>query len=256
MTLHHGDALAWLPLVAAESVDLIVTDPPYESLRKWEGIGTTARMGMGRKGSGADDAEKFFPTIRNDQLPDLMRELWRILKWNCHAYVMCDADTLPYFCQIAGKGWPCEPCIHHDDGAFVPWSNMKPLVWDKMTAGMGYHYRCRYEFVVMFDKGKNRKLNDLGIPDVIQFKRVDGKDRLVPTQKPLDLFKLLIAQSSSVGEVVCDPFLGAGTAAVASKELGRRFVGCELDAGHLAIAKRRLAAGLFDQTASAETNNV
>ena len=43
----------------------------------------------------------------------------------------------------------------------------KPLVWDKCTIGMGYHYRARYECILFFEKGK-RKLNDLGIADIIE----------------------------------------------------------------------------------------
>ena len=46
----------------------------------------------------------------------------------------------------------------------------KPLVWDKRTIGMGYHYRARYEFILFFEKGK-RRLNDLGIADVISVPR-------------------------------------------------------------------------------------
>ena len=56
----------------------------------------------------------------------------------------------------------------------------KPLVWDKRTIGMGYHYRARYEFVLFFEKGK-RRLNDLGIADVISVPRIHGG---YPAEKP------------------------------------------------------------------------
>ncbi|MEY4510838.1 MAG: hypothetical protein RLZZ450_2960 [Pseudomonadota bacterium] len=59
----------------------------------------------------------------------------------------------------------------------------KPLVWDKKQIGMGYHYRSRYEFVLFFEKGK-RKLNDLGVADVIEAPRVH---RGCPTEKPVAL---------------------------------------------------------------------
>ncbi len=79
----------------------------------------------------------------------------------------------------------------------------KPIVWDKVAIGMGYHYRARYEFILFFEKGK-RKLANLSIPDVLEFKRVY---RGYPTEKPVPLLETLIEQSSVAGDVVADPFL-------------------------------------------------
>ncbi len=235
-----GDARLVLKDIAPESVDLIVTDPPYESLRKWEGIGTTARMGLGKKGTSADDPTKLYHTISNDDLGLVLQELYRILKPNCHCYVMCDPDTLPWIYYYAG--WrPCpNACIHSEDIG-ESWSNVKPIVWDKVHLGMGYHYRRRYEFIVLLDKGKNRRLSDLSTPDVLTFPAVQGKGKLIPTQKPLPLAELLIRQSSSVGEIVLDPFCGSGWALVAAKSLGRRFIGVEIDPAMAEIAENRLA---------------
>lgn len=221
------------------SIDLIVTDPPYESLMKWKGVGTTARMGLGREGTGSDDEDKFYPTIPNEDLPDLLKELYRVLKWNCHCYVMCDGSTLHYIFDIVGDGWHesgCE-CRRH---SFAPFSNTKVLVWDKVNMGMGYHFRARHEFIVMLDKGKNRRLNDLGISDVLTFKPPSKK--AYPTQKPVELFEVLISQSSAPGEVVLDPFSGAGTTAVAAKRLGRQFVVGDISDRAIALTKESIAA--------------
>jgi len=227
--LYCGNALELLPAFPDDYFDLIVTDPPYESLRRWEGVGTTARMGMGKKGTSADDPTKFFKTISNEDLPKLIREMWRILKFDRHSYLMCDNITLPYIYTTCGLGFGKAPDICRDEGIFPEWGNVKPLIWDKINAGMGYHYRSRYEFIVMFDKGKNRRLADLGIPDVLSFPRVAGKEQIVPTQKPLELMMLLIKQSSITGESVIDPFAGAGTTLLAAKNLGRKFIGIEIE---------------------------
>ena len=226
-TIERADAFGFLKSLPDESVDCVVTDPPYESLRKWEGIGTTARMGLGQKGSGSDDPEKFFPTIPNARLAELLDELYRVLKPERHAYVMCDDDTLPYIFEAVGFGKKMKK-----------WKNLKILVWDKVNLGMGYHYRCRKEYVIMLDKGKNRRLNDLTVPDILSFKK-DGNE--VPTQKPVALFEVLVKQSTQPGETVLDPFMGAGTAAVASAKNGRKYVGCDIDQSHVAIGNRRVA---------------
>ena len=64
-----------------------------------------------------------------------------------------------------------------------------------------------------------------------------------PTQKPLSLMRDLLGDFSDPGELVCDPFAGSGTTAVACKELGRRFVGWEIDPSYHALACARVLAG-------------
>lgn len=204
----HGDCLELLPKFPSESVDLIVTDPAYQSLRKWEGIGTTGRMGLGKKGTAAANPDKFYDTITNEQLKQVLSQLYRILKPNCHCYIMCNEDTLPFMYSISK----------------INFSNIKLLIWDKCKMGMGYHYRNSYECICMLDKGKNRRLNDLGMSDILRSKK-DGK--LVPTQKPVELFKTLILQSSKEQEIVLDPFLGSATIAVAALQTNRRCIGIE-----------------------------
>jgi len=220
------DAFEFLKGIPDSSVDCVVTDPPYESLRKWEGVGTTARMGLGQKGSGSDDPQKFFPTIPNSSLSMLLDEFFRVLKDSRHAYVMCDCLTLPHVFEAVGYG-----------KAMPKWKNLKLLIYDKVNIGMGYHYRCRHEFIVMLDKGKNRRLNDMTVPDILAFKK-DGNE--VPTQKPVALFSVLVRQSTQPGELVLDPFMGAGTAAVAAKSLGRDFLGSDIDQEHVDIGNRRV----------------
>ncbi len=244
----HADCRQVLPLIPAGSIDLVLTDPPYESMRRWEGIGTTARMGMGRKGSGADDESKFFKTIPNENLMALTYQFSESLKESRHAYVMCDEVTLPSFYILMRLGFNCcdkygNPCQR--DYA-PPFDHLKTLVWDKLSMGMGYHYRCCYELILMFDKGKNRRLNDLSIPDVIQCKRIEGADQEVPTQKPTGLFKVLISQSTQQGEVILDPFLGSGTTAYCAKKLGRKCIGIEIEERYAEIAARRCSQTVME----------
>ena len=235
----QSDFLELMKQTRSESVDLVLTDPPYPSLERWKGIGTTARMGLGRAGSGSDDASKFFPCITWSQLAEFLVQAARILKQNRHCYVMCDSVALPHVYKAIG--WQSSWADAKDMGYMNFWSNVKPLIWDKVNAGMGYHYRCRYEFIIMLDKGKNRKLNDLGISDILWYKRIDGKDRLVPTQKPVGLFQTLIKQSTQPGEVVFDPFCGAGTTALAAKSTGRGYIVSDISEKAVEITNKLLS---------------
>jgi site-specific DNA-methyltransferase (adenine-specific) len=101
---------------------------------------------------------------------------------------------------------------------------------------MGYHYRARYEFVLFFEKGK-RRLNDLGVADVIAVPRIH---RGYPAEKPPAVSEVLVAQSSSPGDVVADPFMGSGSVGVAALRLGRRFRGCDINPEAVRLTSDRL----------------
>lgn len=216
--LHQGDAVDWLRALPPGSVDLLITDPPYESLEKHRAIGTTTRLKHSKASS--NDWFSIFP---NQRFAELFTEIRRVLSKNAHFYLFCDAETMFVAKPIA------------EQAGFKLW---KPLVWDKKRIGMGYHYRSRYELVLFFEKGK-RKLADLGIADILEAPRVING---YPTEKPVAVSRVLIEQSSVAGEVIADPFMGAGSVGVAAVELGRRFLGNDISPEALGIARERLAA--------------
>jgi site-specific DNA-methyltransferase (adenine-specific) len=214
--LHAQDAVVWLRELASESVDVVVTDPAYESLEKHRAIGTTTRLKHSKASS--NDWFKIFPNAR---FGELFRELYRVLRKDTHFYLLCDAETM----------FIAKP--EAEEAGFRFW---KPLVWDKCTIGMGYHYRARYEFILFFEKGK-RRLNDLGIADIITVPRIRGG---YPAEKPAEIADVLIRQSSNNGDVVCDPFMGSGSVGMAALRLGRRFLGNDLNPEAVRIAAQRL----------------
>jgi site-specific DNA-methyltransferase (adenine-specific) len=215
--LTRGDAVAWLRTLPAGSVDLAITDPPYESLEKHRAIGTTTRLKHSKASS--NDWFEIFP---NKRFPELFAEAYRVLKKDAHFYLFCDPETMfvakPAAEQVGFKFW-------------------KPLIWRKDRIGMGYHYRALYECVLFFEKGK-RKLADLGIADVIDAKRVING---YPAEKPPAISEVLIAQSSLPGELVIDPFCGSGSVGVAAARHGRDFAGNDLCAEAIDITRTRLA---------------
>jgi site-specific DNA-methyltransferase (adenine-specific) len=214
--LSTRDAVDWLRDLPAESVDLLITDPAYESLEKHRAVGTTTRLKHSKASS--NDWFNIFPNAR---FGELFAEIYRVLRSDTHFYLLCDAETMFVAKPEAEKA------------GFKFW---KPLVWDKQTIGMGYHYRARYEFILFFEKGK-RRLHDLGIPDIIEVPRIRGG---YPAEKPVEVADVLIRQSSQAGELVVDPFMGSGSVGVAAVTLGRRFLGNDLNPEAVQIAARRL----------------
>lgn len=218
MKLFKEDAVSWLSTLADASVDLVITDPPYESLEKYRKIGTTTRLKVSKSSS-----NQWFDIFPNSRFESLLTEVYRVLKKGSHFYLFCDQETMFFIKPIA------------ETIGFKFW---KPIVWDKECIGMGYHYRSRYEFILFFEKGK-RKLNDLSVPDILEYKRVY---RGYPTEKPIPLLEQLIVQSSSEGDVVIDPFFGSGSTLVAAKNLGRTAMGSDIsDSAHDEVNLRYLA---------------
>lgn len=210
------DAVAFLRTLPAESVDLLVTDPAYESLEKHRAIGTTTRLKVSQGSS-----NPWFAVFPNARFGELFEEVYRVLKRDTHFYLMCDPETAFIAKPVA------------EQAGFKFW---KPLVWDKQSIGMGYHYRARYEFVLFFEKGK-RRLADLGIADVLPVPRIRGG---YPAEKPAALSQILIGQSTTAGDLVVDPFMGSGSSGVASLTLGRLYAGNDVSGDALTLARQRL----------------
>ena len=215
-SLSQTDAVFWLRSIPGCSVDLVITDPPYESLEKHRAKGTTTRLKNSKASS-----NQWFEIFPNDRFTELFVEVYRVLKKNTHFYMFCDQETMFVAKPLAEA---------------VGFKFHKPIVWDKMRIGMGYHYRARYEFILFFEKGK-RKLNNLGIADVLPFPRIFGG---YPTEKPAHLSRILVDQSSQPGELVIDPFMGSGSVGCAAVERSRNFTGNDLCAEAVDITRKRL----------------
>lgn len=216
--LFQDDAVSWLRSLPTASIDLIITDPPYESLEKHRAVGTTTRLKHSKASS-----NDWFVVFPNSRFGELFRECWRVLRKHSHLYVFCDAETM-FVAKPAAEA--------------VGFKFWKPLVWDKKKIGMGYHYRSRYEFVLFFEKGK-RRLNDLGIADIIEEPRIL---KGYPTEKPIRVSEVLVEQSTSPGDLIVDPFVGAGSVGLAAVKHHRRFWGCDTSAEALRITADRLRA--------------
>ena len=223
--LHQGDAVTWLRGLPSASAHLLITDPPYESLEKHRAVGTTTRLKVSKASH-----NPWFRIFPNARFEELFREIHRVLTKNAHFYLFCDPETAFIAKPIAERA------------GFKFW---KPLVWDKRAIGMGYHYRSRYEFILFFEKGK-RKLHDLGVPDIIEAKRIRNG---YPTEKPASVSEVLVRQSSSPGEIVLDPFMGSGSTGVAAVRNARHFAGNDVADEALSLSSERLlGAGASSQS--------
>ena len=102
----------------------------------------------------------------------------------------------------------------------------------------------QFEYILFLRKGKARKINHCGTSEVLAFankktKNANGQN-VHPTEKPVELLKCLIRNSSKENDTVLDCFMGSGSTGVACRHLNRHFIGMELDKKYFEIAKERI----------------
>lgn len=210
--LLQGDCIELIRDVPSESVNSIISDPPYF-------LGMTHN---GQKGCFNDLA------ICKPFYEKLFTEYKRVLKPDGCVYFFCDWRSYAFY----------YPIMYGILGV----KNM--LVWDKKS-GPGNYYSYQHELVMFTTKrhGFNVKGTYSIILDVPSFcsgaKKTNG-EKLHPTQKPIELIEKFILHSTTEGDTVLDSFMGSGTTGVACINTGRRFIGMELDDEYLGIAKARL----------------
>ena len=203
-----------------ESIDLIVTDPPYK---------TTARGCSGTMGGywKEEKAKKGIIFDNNDiDCKDYFPEFYRILKDGTILYIMCNNVNLQHFLI---------------QGTKAGFKFVKSIIWEKGNKICGRYYMGCYEYILLFRKGKDRPINHCGTPDILnipikKLKDNNGKN-LHDTEKPTELMEILIKNSSNENEIVLDPFMGIGKTGIACKHLKRKFIGNDIDTNFFKIAK-------------------
>lgn len=227
--LRNGDCLEVLKTIDDESVDLVVTDCPYHIVsggctnipRNDECSGilskrNTFTQANAKTGKLFDNNEIEF----KDWLPDL----YRVLKTNSHAYIYINARNLKDLQTEAEK---------------VGFKFQNILIWNKGNATPNRYYLNAYEMILMLRKGNAKNIKHMGTKNILDVKNMRG-NKTHPTEKPVELNKILIENSCDEGDVVIDLFMGTGSCGVACKELNRKFIGIEIDEKYFKVAEERL----------------
>lgn len=219
--LLHGDCLELMKDIPAESVDLVATDCPYRIVS-----GGCTNKGKGNGIFQKENASngKLF-THNEIKFSDWLPEVYRILKFNTHCYIFCNGRNLMNLQKQA------------ENAGF---SYQNTLVWDKGNVTPNRYYMIGCEFILMLKKGKSRTINNAGCSNVLRVKNKVGK-KYHPTEKPVELMRVLIENSTQPGDLVVDPFMGSGSTGIACVNTGRRFIGFELDKKYFEIAEKRIS---------------
>ena len=215
--LYCDDCLNIMKQIDNESIDLIVTDPPY--LIKYK----TNR----RKNKDHDFCSEILNDDNEQLIIDYIRECYRILKNNTAMYMFCNCDKVDFFKQeLENAGFKIK--------------NMIIWVKNNWTAGdLKAQFGKQYEIIFLVNKGR-KCFNGKRITDVWMFDKISGKKQLHQNQKPVDLLKQCILKHSDENDIIFDGFMGSGSTGVACIETNRKFIGVELDKKYFEIAKERI----------------
>lgn len=211
-----GDCLEKMNKIPDDSVDLIVTDPPYR-------IAQCGRSGCG--GMLGANHERQGKIFKNNDIDfcDWIPEIFRVLKPGGHCYIMINARNLATLQTVAEQ---------------AGFKFQQLLVWDKGNVTPNRWYMNACEFILMLRKGKAVAIRDKGTPNILRISNVKNKQH--PTEKPVELMRILIENSTEPGDVVLDPFMGAGSTPIAAITTNRQYIGFELDEVFFNVAKQRI----------------
>ena len=215
--LYNDDCLNVLKEIDDNSIDLVVTDPPYEVI-------TGGRNG-GVKGKPSGILTENKQLMKSIPKADLwLSECFRVMKDGTHIYIMTNTLNLTNYLNIINS---------------VGFKLHNLLVWNKNNTTPNRWYMKNCEYVIFARKGFAKSINNPSSQTVHNFDNIIG-NKQHPTEKPVELMKLYVENSSQVGDTVLDPFMGVGSTGVACKELGRNFIGVELDKQYFDIAESRI----------------
>ena len=224
--LRQGDCLEVMKDIPDKTIDLIVTDPPYNVSATNDG-GTINKVKKLNK-SLKDLVEA---NITNGyDIETLGEEFMRVMK-EPNIYLWCNKTQIPEYFKFYVEKYKCKFDI---------------LCWHKNNALPTYSnkYLSDTEYLLYFRKGKGKcfpkSYEDAKTYYIAPINHKDKKKYKHPTIKPLDITEKVIKNSSKENDIILDPFMGSGTTGVACKQLNRNFIGIELLEEYYNIAKERI----------------
>lgn len=219
-------------LLKPKSVNMVLTDPPY-------GVNFQSTYGKDE-----EDREKYQAKIDDDE--DIETAIWNFrqtlsamlpaLADECELYVFSQWQVCPEWQKYLGTLTEYGIELY------------QLLIWEKGYPGIGdvkYNWGCGHEFIYYLKRGRRR------VPyrrsGILHFDKVRPGTNIHPTEKPVDLLKVLIEYSTVPGQLILDPYAGSGSALSAAREMGRHAVGIEMKLQYVQDARKRLSqGGLFD----------
>lgn len=232
--IFNEDCLIGMQRIPDGSVDLVVTDCPYKicsggctkSTPTYSECGEILTHRKTEKRTDWVDDVRTGKMFKDNEITfeEWLPIIYAKLKEQAHCYIMVNSRNLKDLQQKA------------EDVGFK-FQNL--LIWDKGNSTPNRWYMQSFECILFLRKGRAFNINNLGTSTILRVPNIKGCKKH-PTEKPVNLIKILIDNSSKKGDVVLDPFMGCGTTAIAAIREGRHFIGFELDKEYFDKAQKRI----------------
>jgi DNA modification methylase len=230
LALIHGDAREMRELPAG-SVDLVVTDPPFN-------------VSFSDYGGGVKDSVS--PEEYGRWTGEWLRECVRVLKDGGQLYAIMPLKWLAHWLPYVPEKWHliawCKTMAHlHREKTYIrAW---EPILW--LTKGGGPTvFRRTYKF----EDDRDWLIGTNAIAEAESLRFVKKH----PTPRPAWLYEYFVLRASEPGMVVLDPMVGSGTGAYVARKLGRQFVGYDINRDYVELSARRLAQAPLEMEPVAE----
>lgn len=222
--LKLGDCCSLIDEIEDGSVDCLLTDPPFAN----PGIiatGVTDKATYNVTASNVSDWDTMLPIYKV-----LIPKLSKKLKIGAHVYIFCGMGIVyTTLMELLGKSG-----FLMDD---------LPLIWYKMrvsTVAKDFHYPSSYEACLFGHNGARTRSLWKPVGNLFSIPSIAGQLRVHPLQRPDDLLRIMIENSTSPGHVMLDCFAGSGSTLKVARDLQRKAIGFELDEGNYLRAMRWL----------------
>jgi len=226
-TIKSSDALAFLKELESDSVDLILTDPPYQISKE---TGFSKGGGVERFAISMDFGAWDYDFKGMDEV---IKEYYRVLKKGGTLIIFYDLWKISFLAENL-------KLEKFKQLRFLEWVKTNPV---PINSKINYLTNAR-EIALSAVKGGKPVFNSKYDNGIYKHPIYHGKDRTHPTQKSLKLFEELILKHSNPGDLVLDSFLGSGTTACAAVNTGRMFIGSEIDAKMFLTSSLRVAKNI------------
>jgi len=222
--IYNMDCLEGMKQLDDNSVDLIVTSPPYEDI-----------SGAGYNGSKKDI---LFFKLYSEFVDKLFNEYYRVLKNTGQIFFNVKSKThiktlkTPHWLEFLES--------------FRQFKFKSYIIWKYAGSfdSTSKRFHLDYEIIYHLSKGDDIYLNEnCGIKDPLTsvwYIPHNIKDRLHPTQMPKAVVERILKVASRKNDIIMDSFIGSGTTAIACKQLNRKFIGFEISPEYCKIANKRL----------------
>ena len=204
----QGDCIEEMKKILDKSIPVILTDIPYDVVN--------------RKSNGLRKLDKGNADILTFNLQEFLKECNRICSGSI--YIFCSSEQVSEIrSTLIEYGLSTRHCC---------WNKTNPSPMNGQSIWLSSMENCIY------GKNKGATFNEHCKGVVWNFPTVKSKQH--PTEKPLKLMEYLVSVSSNPGDIVLDPCCGSGTTCVAAKNLGRQYIGIDINFGYVEITKKRL----------------